>query len=408
MNKLAQISALTLAAGFATAGSLDLDRAYATELKSDASVRNALTTQAGNIAVTAGTRFSYGLNFRDNDALGDDDTTLGFGFNDVEVRVAGQVTDNINATISFDFGPNDSSFTSGGSDTSVQLEDAYADWTVNDSFTLRVGQFVQSFSGGRAVSEYEMMNSFRSVTETVLGDTGWSQGIEAHFGGDTWAGAVGFSDGPRSANTSFDAAGEADFAFNGRFDIYSDSDKARFDDRAAWRGQSAGWRVGAGAIYATYGETNPSGTELDSLLYTIDGAYEADGWGVNAAFFGANVDPDAGDSQDHFGFELGGNFFFTDQVEGFARFDMLIVDDSILAPGDEDTYSFLSGGINYYFVPESHAAKFVAEVGYAFEDSSALSGLPINGTDFGSGTGGFIGDSDSGEIFVNFLMQVMF
>jgi hypothetical protein len=407
MNKLAQISALTLAAGFATAGSLDLDRAYATELKSDASIRNALNTNAGNIAVTAGTRFNYGINLRDADGLGDDDTTIGFGFQDVEVRLAGQVTDNITATVSFDFGPNDGT----GSGDGVQLEDAYADWAVNDSFTLRVGQYIPGFSAEASISEFHTMNTFRSVTHESLGTPSWTQGIEAHFGVDTWGAAVGFNDGPGAENTSYDSSAEADFGFNARFDFYSDSNKARFNDRAAWRGQEAGWRVGAGAIYATYGETNPSTTSsTDAFWYTIDGAYEGDGWGVNAAFYGVSLDPDTGGSTDDFGFELGGNFFFNDQWEGFARWDLLILDDTNFGANVEDTYNFLAGGVNYYFVPESHAAKLTLEVAYSFEETTGADGAFST---YSAPTGvnalsGFLGDSESGELMLSALMQVMF
>lgn len=398
MNKLAQFSAITIAAsaGLATAGSLDLDRSYATELRSDAGAYSVLNAQPTNLEITAGARFGYFANFRDSGGLGDDDTTIGFGFQDMEVRLTGQVTDSVKATVSFDFGATE--FDVPGASDGVRLEDAYADWTINDGFTLRTGQFVQSFSHGRSVHEFHMMGSFRSTAQTLLGSTGWSQGIEAHFGGDTWSAAVGFTDGPFSANSAFDSDVEADYAFNGRFDLFSDADKERFNDRTSWRGSAAGWRVGAGAYWASYGDTNPSGTEDEVLGYTIDGSYEADGWGVHAAFFGQHVDPDGGDSQDNFGFELGANMFFNDQFEGYARYDIVVFDDDFVA--DEDTFQAVAVGLNYYLVPESHAAKITAEVTYAFED---VEGAPLDGS-FG---GGFLGDTD-GEFGLNVMFQFLF
>ncbi len=400
MNKFAQISALAATAGLATAGSLDLDRSYAAELRSDAGAYSVLNSSAANLQVTAAARFGYGINLRDNSALAnDDETTVGFGFQDVEVRLTGQVTDSINATISFDFGPDENAdLGSSSSSGSANLEDAYADWTVNDGFSLRVGQFIQAFSAGRNISEYHMMGAFRSSAQSVLGDNAYSQGIEAHFGGDNWGAAVGFSDGPRSANTAFNSGAESDYAFNGRFDFFSDSDKARFDDRAAWRGQSAGWRIGAGGFWATTGDTNPSGAEDEFLSLTVDGAYEGDGWGVNAAFFWQNIDLDGAGSDDNYGGEIGANMFFSDQLEGFARYDIVVFDEDFI--GTEDTFQAVNVGVNYYFVPESHAAKFTADLGWAFDDTRGIASEGLLG-------GGFLGDSD-GELNLSFMLQFMF
>lgn len=411
MNKLAQISAITIAAsaGLATAGSLNLDRAYANELRSDAGAYSVLNSQNSTVTVSAAARFGYGINLRDNSGFADsdDETTVGFGFQDVEVRVSGQVTDSISATVSFDFGPDENAFIGASFDDDaeadgVNLEDAYADWMVNDGFTLRIGQFIQAYSAGRSISEYHMMGAFRSSAQSLLGDNGYSQGIEAHFGGDTWGAAVGFSDGPRSANSAFNSEGEADYAFNGRFDFYSDTDKARFDDRAAWRGQSAGWRIGAGGFWASFGDTNPSDDDNNEIYgLTVDGAYEADGWGVNAAFFFQSVDVAGGGSDDNFGGEIGANLFFNDQFEGFARYDIVVFDEDFV--GNEDTFQAITAGVNYYFVPESHAAKFTAEIGWAFDDTTGL------GDDEGNGIlgGGFLGNSD-GEFNLSLMLQFMF
>lgn len=409
MNKLAPISAITIAAsaGLATAGSLDLDRSYASELRSDAGAYSVLNSNAANLEVTAGARFGYGINLRDNDDIdSDNETTIGFGFEDVEVRLSGQVTDSINATISFDFGPGDGvqygSFFSSSDEESVNLEDAYADWMVNDGFTLRIGQFVQAFSAGRSISEYHMMGAYRSSAQEVLGDTGWTQGIEAHFGGDTWSGVIGFNDGPFTGNSAFNSSMEADFAFNGRFDFFSDADKARFNDRTSWRGASNAWRLGAGAFWASYGNTNPvGGNDGDVFGYTIDAAYESDGWAVYGAFLGQHVDFDGSSSVDNFGFELGGSLFFNDQFEGFARYDLIIFDEDFI--GTEDTFNAINAGINYYFVPESHAAKFTAELGWAFDDTR-VGATPIDNPSLG---GGFLGNSD-GELNLAFMFQFMF
>jgi hypothetical protein len=416
MNKLAQISLIASTAGLATAGSLELDRSYAADLRSDASSRALLANTGAGVQVDVGLRFNYTYNSRDVVATAgppavnaDDDTTIGFSFDDVEIRLSGDVTDNIRATISFDFGEDDGGIVGGSSSSnSVNLEDAYADWTVNDQFTLRIGQFVPQFSAEASTSRFHMTNGDRSVTHETIGTPAWTQGIEAHFGGDTWSGAVGFNDGPGTGNTAFNSPAEADFGLNARFDIFSDSDKARFADQTSWRGSAAGWRVGAGLIYSTFGDTNPAGTGGDAVAYTIDGAYEADGWALRAAFYGISASPDAGPDSDNYGFELGGSFFFNDQWEGYGRYDVLIIDDVLLGAGVEDTYNFVAVGANYYLVPESHAAKLQFEVGVSLDETPAAAAFTGAGPGVTGGTTNFLGSTDDGEFYASLRATFQF
>lgn len=407
--------ALAATTGLAAAGSLELDRTYASELKSDASSRELLNSNVGGgIQIDVGTRFYYGINNRDDGLagpLGDDDTTLGFAFSEVEVRATGDVTENMRATISADFGPDDG--VSGNS--SINLEDALVDWTVNDGFTLRIGQFVPGFSSEASTSEFHTLNTMRSVSHEWLGTPSWVQGVEGHFGGDTWDASVSFNDGFGTWSTPFNSSAEADFAFTARVNVYSDSDKSRFDDQTAWRGQSAGWTIGGGLHYQTSGETNPASTSgVDAFFYTIDGAYEADGWGLRGAFYGASIDIDGGADYDNYGFEFLGSVFLSDQSELYLRYDGLSLDDMGVAitPSDEDFYSFISFGYTYYFIPESHAAKFNAEINFAFDDTSAITGTSgdtgVTPIGSGPGTSGFLGNSDDGEFQFVLGLQWLF
>ena len=422
MNNKTQITSAALilaaAAGFAAAGSsLELDRAYAAELKADAGARSVLNQgNAGNITVSAGLRFAYDYNDADGRASSDDDTTMGFGIKDAAIAIEGDVTDSMHARISFDFGPNDSG--AGGSGAAV-LEDAYVDWAVNDTFSLRVGQFVPAGSAEGSTSEHKIMGAYRSVAHEYLDTPSWTQGIEAHFGGDTWGFALGFNDGLNTASTAFNAAAEADFGINARFDFYSDSDKARFADQTSWRGSAAGWRVGAGFQFESTGSTNPSTTpDTDDLFYAIDATYEADGWSVRAAFYGTDIE--TGTEHDNFGFELAGTFFFSDQWEGFARWDTIIVDDDAAAgqTTNEDSFNFITIGANYYFVPESHAAKFTIELGVSLDETGDLTntGGDVGAGALGSATGatggstGFFQENagEDGQIRLSGVMQWLF
>lgn len=418
MNNSAQITVAALVAaattGFATAGSLELDRSYAAELKADAGARSVLSQgNVSNLTVHAGVRFGYTYNNRGDDgSLGDDDTTIGFGFHQAEIAVEGDVTDNMRGRVSFDFGP-DNSDSTGGQGTAT-LEDAYVDWDVNDDFSLRVGQFIPAYSAEASTSEFHMTNPYRSVTHEFLGTPSWTQGVQATFGGDTWDFSVGFSDGFNTSNTAFNNSAEADFALNARFDLFGDSNKDRFADQTSWRGSASGWRAGAGLLWATYGDTNPSGTEIDNLFFTVDGAYEGDGWAVNAAFYFASIDPDGGTEHENMGVELGGSFFLTDQWEAFARWDILLLDDDAgagqVAASGEDTQNFLSLGANYYFVPESHAAKLTIAAGLALDETADI----VNTTgDTGTtplGAAGYLSDvaGEDGQFMLSAVMQWMF
>ena len=431
MNNSAQITAAALvaaASSFATAGSLDLDRAYASELKADAGARSVLNQgNLGNIEVSVGVQFGYSANFRGDDAagtLGDNDTTIGFGLNEARVAIEGDVTDNMRGRVSFDFGPDDSDSLNGQG--TAQLEDAYVDWTISDGFTLRIGQYAPAFSAFNEarVDTFHNISAYNSVTQDFLANSYRTQGIQATWGGDTWDFSVGINDGPNTGNTAFNSSAEADFAFNARFDFFSDSDKARFGDQSSWRGSEAGWRIGAGFMWASYGNTNPASTaaESDNIFYTVDAAYEGDGWSAWAAFYGDNIDPDTGTDFSNFGFEVGAGVFFSDQWEGYARWDILILDDDPAAGqitrGLEDTYNFIALGTNYYFVPESHAAKLTFELGWSLDETGDIANTAgdtgigvfggVSGTNPGS-TGYFqdVAGEDS-QFMLSAIMQFMF
>ena len=193
MNNSAQITAAALIAAattVASAGSLELDRNYASELKADAGARSVLNQgNFGNVEVSVGVQFGYSYNSRDGAALGDDDITMGFQFQEVEVALEGDITDNMRGRVSFDFGPDDG--VSGN--TSVNLEDAFADWAINDGFDLRIGQFVPAYSAEASTSEFHTINAYRSVTHEFVGTPSWTQGIQGTWSGDTWDFSAGFN-----------------------------------------------------------------------------------------------------------------------------------------------------------------------------------------------------------------------
>ena len=108
--------------------------------------------------------------------------------------------------------------------------------------------------------------------------------------------------------------------------------------------------------------------------------------------------------------------FFNDQWEGFVRWDTLLLDDDAGAgqTSGEDSFNFLAVGANYYFVPESHAAKLTFEIGVSLDETSDITNTtgdtgttPIGGN---GGSTGFLPDvaGEDGQFMVSALMQWMF
>ncbi len=384
--------ALVTMSGSALAQSgLDIDRAYAAELRADANTRSSLLgSNAGSLDVEVFTQFRYSYNSRDEIApgvvLGDADTTVGFSAPRTQLRMSGGVegTD-ITGHVSFDFGGAFDHGASGGAagDGGATLRDAYATWGLDDNWTFLFGQMKNPLHFESNVAPEHSQGVERSLTNSFF-DVGYTQGLGFNYTDDEWKFTIVLSDGPVAANSYYTSAAEADFSLTGRVDWLVSGNWDQFADFASWQGSNSGFRVGAGVHWSQAGDTNPSLAPVDTATvtaWTVDAQYEADGWGLFAAYMSTNVDNDliAGGSVDQTdeGLVLQGNFFFTEQFEAFARYDMIILDDdpaaiTPLAATDDDAYSNFTVGFNYYLVPESYAARFSMDVTFGLDDSTGL------------------------------------
>ena len=365
-TKFALAAVLAASAGLAQAES-DLSLARSYELTDAASEYESLlsSNNAANVTVGGQVQVRYQVNLRDDDGLGDDDTTLGFSIRRSKVWVKGDVTDNISAKVQL-------AFDRDGGD--AILEDAYADWEISEDLTLRIGQFKTQLIREENVSSSRQLASDRSVVNESL-NMDRSQGIEAHFGGDSWRGAVGFTDGLDTANTTFSSSAEADWALNARFEfLFGDAEWSQFKQFTSWRGSNAGGLLGAAIAWQTMGDTNPSDPagSSDTLTGTVDFSWVADGWNFYAAGIWQNMDTPTAD-MDTFGIVAQGGVFVTDQDELFGRYN-IFMPDSDNAPLDED-YSAITIGWNHYLVPESHAAKFTLDLTWNLDDTAGSTGL---------------------------------
>lgn len=387
--------AVAASAGLAQAGS-DLSLARSYELNNDASQYDSMLSQSNlsNVKVKAQVQARYQYNSREQAGLGDNDTTMGFSLRRTKIEVSGDVTDNISGKVKFSF-----SRSSGN----ASLEDAYAKWKVNDDLTLKIGQFKQQIIREETLSSSRQLAAERSAVNETFNQN-FSQGIEAHFGGDAWRGAIGFTDGFGSANTAFNSSSEADYALNARFEfLFGDAEWDQFKQFSSWRGSTQGSMLGAGIAFQSMGDTNPAtAMETDMTTATIDYSFVGDGWNFYVAGIWQNNDNGTTDTDD-LGVVVQGGMFVSDQDELFARWDA-IFPDSNRAPADED-FNALAFGWNHFFVAESHAAKLTIQFDYYLDASD--SGSTIVSTS-SSGGHNLLSDTEDGQFGLTAQMQFLF
>jgi hypothetical protein len=353
-----------------------------------------------NIGGTA--MFRYNISLRDDSSVGDtDDFTHGFNTPTTRLRFWGNVWDKALAyKISGNFGG------SGGDTGSFGLEDAYGMYTMDNGFYFKWGQFKLPVLREVNVEDEFQLAADRSVTSQVFSQ-GYSQGVEVGMNSDAFRIRGGFSDGLNTAGTDFNSPAESDWALNARGDWkVMGADWERFNDFTSFRSApDNALLIGGAAEFQSSGETGgTAGNDVDTILYTLDATWEGQGWNVFAAGYGAHIDPAGGSGLDNWGATVHAGIFVADQIELFGRYDAIFFDAD--AGANPATLHFATGGMNYYISPDSHAAKFTAQIGYAFNDTSSLYGS--GGLLEGNTRNGFLGDSEDGEISVMAQMIVCF
>lgn len=393
---------------------LDLDRAYASELRSDAQTRSSMlgTSNGANLNVEVMTQFRYTLNSRDefaSGALGDDDVTIGFSAPRSQIRMSGAVEGaDLSGMVVFDFGAAENGTTSG----SANLLVAQAAWGLDDNWTLLFGQWHNPVMGSEGIAPEHTLAADKSFTNEFF-QVGYTQGVAVAYAADNFKFVGAISDGAEYitnygtvSNSAFNAAGEADFGITGRFDFLVEGTWDQFADSTSFRGSNYGLKIGAGAHWQSQGDTNPSDNsggafagyeDTTVTFWTADIRAEGDGWNAMAQYVGHKVDISATADLDYtnHGFIAQGGYFLSDQWEGFARYDVVMLDDVLVAAGTDDNFQSITAGFNYYFVPESHAAKFTLDATYAIDESINIDAIMGGAGSNDPEATGLLGLSDS-------------
>jgi len=425
----------TLAA-HAQGSPVDAPRAYAAELISDTSLRSSFPAdnsgQAGfengkfvirdaekNNALNIGgvLQFRYSMDFRDddvNDPDGDgepnedlnEDFTSGFSARRTRLRFTGSIWEkSLTYAVQID---------ASRSTGEVTILDAIGQYKWSNGVSVRWGQYKLPFLREQLVAfSHELTTDF-SPSHDVF-SLNRSQGVGMAYTAKTFRILGDFSDGSRASNTDFSSNTESDFALTARMEwIWAGDAFSRFEDFTSFRGQPFAAMLGAAAHYQTGGETggiDASGAidgtnDRDTFAATMDASFEGSGWNAFLAGTYRNDENDeSANSQDYddFGLLAQGGFFFSDQIEGFARYDVVLMDgDRSALPDGDDSFHSAAAGVNYYLSPGSHAAKFSGQINYFFNPTtdveivSAGTNIPL------------LVDSEDGQVSVVLQMQIMF
>ncbi|MFM9995461.1 MAG: porin [Phycisphaerales bacterium] len=375
----------------AQAQTLDHARAYNAEALADAGGRTSTlaSMNATGPEFSGQIQFRYYLNIRDDAALVNE-MTNGFQTRRSKLEAKGEIADGWSY-----FFQVAASFDGGG----LSLQEAWVKYDISEDSNLTWGQFKAPGLREELVSSKRQLAAERSVVnETFTQDR--SQGVQYAWDSENTRFRVAFTDGLDSENTDF--TGESsDFSFSGRFEYKGAGDWKQFDDFTSFRTSAFAWMIGGAAHWESGGDTNGT-VDGDLFQLTVDGSVEGDGWNAFAAFVYRMIDITGGTDADDMGFLVQGGYFLDPAWELFGRVDMVIPDSNYPALTGED-FTTVTVGVNHYVIPDSHAAKFTADVVY-FIDALSESSAVVS-ADSGSG---LLASGEDGQFALRFQFQLLF
>lgn len=397
-----------------TSSGLDSDsiRAIVAEMLNDAETRSSLL-QGGSTAghdgkfflaspsgdfrlnVSGQVQVRYMLNFRDDENGTVDDFASGFSLPRVALRFDGAIYDDIVYAIQGVFNSSGGGFT---------LEDAYAGYVFDNGLIILGGQYREPILWEDVLQEKYSLAVDQSVVNAVFSQ-GYSQGIWAHYSADSWRMWAGFDSGIRSANTDFNAD-PAEWGVTTRWEWKFAGNWSQFDQFSSPRGAEFAAKLGGG-VHFEQSPHAPGTVETDLLAYTADIMVEGNGWNVFGMGVGLYTDTNGGGgSFNDLGFLVQGGVFVTDDIEPFARYDVVIPDSDRAA---DQAFNTITAGANYYL--HGQAAKFTLDVQYFLDDTAGnalVSGIATGVPGSVGNQIGLLPTMDDGEFVIRLQFQLLF
>jgi Phosphate-selective porin O and P len=342
-------------------------------------------TKGNRLNFSGFAQFRYQHSFIDAVAPAED-FTHGFQIRRVRLEFGGSAGDpNITFLVNADF-----SDTMGGA---IELKDAWGKYDFGNGLTMRAGQYKSGMTREENVSDAAQLLVERSQTNSAF-TWGRSQGVGfAGSSDNNFKWSVDINDGPNSHNTEYDSTDEADYGIVGRLAFLAMGNSFdAVDQFSSWTTNSdTTGVVGASLGWAHGGDTGAgttATTEADIFQLSVDTQWGGNGWNAFAAGHFRSTD-DGTNTFEDMGVIAQGGYFFREDVEGFARIDSIIPDDT----GGADPFTTLAAGVNIFLVPNSQASKVTIQLNY-FLDNTNVNGLISTGTNnnlLASGEDGQVG-----------------
>lgn len=392
ITSLMVAGALTLLAGTATAQT-DASRATTAAMLADAQTRTSLSDGQGAghdangfFLTGSGARLNIGgdIQFRytyNTNSSGSNNDEMGFNIPLARLRFSGNLNENIDYMLEGEFDSDSGN---------ASLADAYAGWTLSRGARFQFGQYRLGFMREVNVAERYQLAVDRSIVSSVFGQ-GRSQGVQFSYDAGDFRFIGSVSDGFNTANTDFTDPAESDFALTGRVEWLAFGNRSNLTDFTSQRDQDGSLLLG-GAFHYQDGETQDT-----MYSYTGDISWENHGWNAMLSGVGRNIETSGSDLTDY-GVALQGGYRVTDNIEPFARYDVVFADSS--RGLNNDNFSFITAGVNYYMY--GHAAKFTVDAVYSLDSTTGL------GTLGNFSNAGMLGSSDDGELALRAQFQLLF
>ena len=347
-------ASLGLAHGALAQSQVDQSRAYQAEMMRDADARSSYAQGDLSPTLFGQIQIRYTANSRDDAGL-DEEFTHGFSNRRTKIGARGgndQWAYKVNGGFS----------RAGGG---FSLEDAFVDYTVNENWMVKVGQFKLPLFYEESMSSKRQLAADRSLSNEMFNQDR-SQGIMATWDNlENFRVQVAASDGVATANTDFDSDSEADYGFSGRVD-WKDGDWRDLDDFTSEPNGNQALRVGVFGHFQDGGSTGGFTEDVQVWVGGVDAQWEKAGWSAFASAAWIHSDVDMGDEADDFAFVLQGGYRFDQQDEVFARGSVVLLDDR--TGFDLEDQIELLVGYNHYF--DGHATKFTVDAGVFLEPTN--------------------------------------
>jgi hypothetical protein len=272
----------------------------------------------------------------------------------------------------------------------MALEDAWIAYDMGNGWKMMMGQFKVPVLREFMVHSMHQLAVERSNVAYLSPAASRAQGFAVDYRGDQFHFIGSFNDGAATANTPWNTE-DTEWSFTARGEMLLSGSWDQFEDFTSPQGSEQAILIGAAAHYqkAEFGTT--TNNELEVLVLSGDVSMEFDGWNLFGAVVWTNFDDDAAIDRDQFGIVAQGGYYFTEDLEGFARFEWNDYDiDGV------DELMLLTLGVNSYY---NENVKSTLDFGYAFDQASTVNTI----TGWRSDTA-----DEDGQFVVRAQLQLLF